>query len=420
MDSSLLSGWLPWTLRILALAAVGAAVVRVGPFWLRRRLPWVAGGALLATGLIAVLVALFGDVQDELPVGLWFWVFCALLALGTFAFGLQHARWWNMAAVPVAAALALLCGANSLNAATGYYPSVDVALADLAGAPVPQQMSLDQALVTVGKATEGRVVAVDIPAVPSGFQHRQELVYLPPAWFRTKVRPQLPVVEMIGGQFMAPSNWVRVGNAVQTADAYAAAHDGYAPVLVFVDATGGFNADTECVNGPAGKAQDHLVKDIPPYIVKTFGTASGPHAWAAAGWSMGGTCALDLGVVHPDVFGHFVDMAGDLGPNTGSKQNTISQLYGGDAAAWAANDPLTVLRGKHGDYSASSGLFMVGDTEAGHIANAKELDRATNAAGLKTRVEIHPGKHDWQFGAFAFKQSLPWLARELGLPGATG
>ncbi|MFI9786259.1 alpha/beta hydrolase [Kitasatospora sp. NPDC051984] len=420
MDSSLLSGWLPWTLRILALAALGAAVIRVSPFWVRRRLPWAAAGALVVTGLTAVLVVLFGDVQDGLPVGLWFWMFCALLALGSLTFGLQGARWWNMTAVPIAAALSVLCGANSLNAATGYYPSVDIALSDLAGAPVPQQMSLGQALGTVGKATEGRVVAVDIPAEPSGFQHRQELVYLPPAWFKSKNRPQLPVVEMIGGQYMSPSNWVRVGDAVKTADAYAAAHDGYAPVLVFVDATGGFNADTECVNGPAGKAQDHLVKDIPPFIVKTFGTASGPRSWAAAGWSMGGTCALDLGVVHPEVFGHFVDMAGDLGPTTGNKQQTIEKLYGGDAEAWAANDPLTVLRGRHGDYSSSSGLFMVGDTEAGHIANAKELDRAANAAGLKTRVEVHPGKHDWQFGAFAFKESLPWLAKELGLPGAGG
>ncbi|MEV4559004.1 alpha/beta hydrolase-fold protein [Kitasatospora sp. NPDC049285] len=420
MDFSLLSGWLPWTLRILALAAVVASAWRLDRSWLRKRLPWAVAGAILVTALAAALVAAFADIQDPLPIGLWFWICCALLAPGTLALGLRHARWWNMAAVPVAAALAVVCAANALNTSTGYYPNVNDALADFAGAPVPQQMTLDQALTTVGKATEGRVVAVDIPAVPSGFQHRQELVYLPPAWFRSKTRPKLPVVEMIGGQFMAPSNWVRAGDATKTADAYAADHDGFAPVMVFVDATGGFKADTECVNGAGGKAEDHLTKDIPPFVAKTFGTASGPRSWAVAGWSMGGTCAVDLAVVHPDVFGHFVGISGDVGPNMGNKQNTIAQLYGGDAAAWAAHDPLTVLGAKKHDYSASSGLFMAADSEAGHIANAKELDRAARAAGLATKVEIHPGGHDWQFGAFAFKQALPWLVQELGLRGTTG
>ncbi|MFF0297532.1 alpha/beta hydrolase [Kitasatospora sp. NPDC004615] len=419
MEISLLSGWLPWTLRILALAAAAVALFRVSPFWLRRRLPWVAGGAVALTALLALLAKVFGDIDDPLPFGLWFWLCCALLALGSLAAGVRNSEWWNLAAVPVAAGLSMLCAANSLNISTGYYPSVDAALGDLSGAPVPQEMSLEEALTTVGKATEGRVVVVDIPADASGFKHRREKVYLPPAWFRSKTRPKLPVVEMIGGQFAAPDNWIRAGEVVKTADDFAAAHNGYAPILVMVDATGGFNVDTECVNGAHGKAEDHLVKDIPPYITKTFDTATGPRSWGVVGWSMGGTCAVDLGVVHPEVFGHFVGISGDMGPNLGGKQTTINQLFGGDVAAWEAHDPATVMaKAKKDTYQNSSGMFMVGseETEA-HRNTAQELDKLSKAAGLKTSVQIHPGKHDWQFGAFAFRESLPWLAKELGVPG---
>ncbi|RKE19303.1 alpha/beta hydrolase family protein [Streptomyces sp. TLI_171] len=422
MDISLLSGWLPWTLRILAVAAVATALSRVSPFWLRRRLPWVVGGALAGTALIALLVALFGGIDEPLPAGLWFWLCCALLGLGGLAAGVRQSSWWNLAAVPLAVVLSLLCAANSLNISTGYYPDVDAAVGDLSNAPVPQQMGLDEALTTVGRTTAGRVVAVEIPAEPSGFKHRRELVYLPPAWFRSKIRPKLPVVEMIGGQFAAPDNWIRAGEAIKTADAYAAAHNGYAPILVMVDATGNFKTDTECVNGKPGKAEDHLVKDIPPYIARTFNAATGPRSWAVVGWSMGGTCAVDLAVVHPEVFGHFVDISGDAGPNLGGKQATVDQLYGGDLAAWEAHDPATVLgRAKKDAYRNSGGYFLVGDQETGkHLSDAQALDKAARAAGLDTKLEVHPGKHDWQFGTFAFKQALPWLAQRTGLPGATG
>ncbi len=51
---------------------------------------------------------------------------------------------------------------------------------------------------------------------------------------------------------------------MSTADEFAAVHGGYAPVLVFVDPTGAFRNDTECVNGRRGNAADHLTKDVVP------------------------------------------------------------------------------------------------------------------------------------------------------------
>ena len=103
-----------------------------------------------------------------------------------------------------------------------------------------------------------------------------------------------------GAEPGCPSNWIRTGNAVATIDAFARAHDGNAPVFVFADSSGSFNNDTECVNGLRGNAADHLTKEVRPYVVSTFGTSTAASNWAVVGWSAGGTCAIDLAVMHPE------------------------------------------------------------------------------------------------------------------------
>ena len=58
-------------------------------------------------------------------------------------------------------------------------------------------------------------------------------------------------------------------------------------------------------------------------MVSTFGVSADPANWGVVGWSMGGTCAVDLTVMHPDLFSAFEDIAGDIGPNSGNKDQTI-------------------------------------------------------------------------------------------------
>jgi len=150
---------------------------------------------------------------------------------------------------------------------------------------------------------------------------------------------------MIGAEFSAPADWIRAGDAVTTADAYARTHRGFAPILVFVDAAGRFGNDTECVNGPHGRVADYLARDVRAWVISQLGAPTDPRGWSVVGWSMGGTCAVDLAVTHPELFASFEDISGDIGPNTGTPAQTVTSLYGGDRGAWARFDPLTVLAG---------------------------------------------------------------------------
>jgi S-formylglutathione hydrolase FrmB len=222
---------------------------------------------------------------------------------------------------------------------------------------------------------------------------------------------------MIGGEFNTPADWARIGNAINTADDFAAAHGGNAPVLVFVDAGGAFNNDTECVNGSRGNSADHLTKDVVPFMVSNFGVSAHRENWGIVGFSMGGTCAVDLAVMHPDMFSAFEDIAGDLAPNAGTKDETISRLFGGNAAAYASFDPTEVIA-RHGVYSGVAGWFAINSQAApAQRLAANSLCALGNANGITSAVVAEPGAHDWPFASHAFADALPWLAGQLRTPG---
>ena len=233
---------------------------------------------------------------------------------------------------------------------------------------------------------------------------------------------------MIGGEFNTPTDWLRAGEAITTLDAFASAHGGNAPVAVFVDSGGRFNVDTECVNGPRGNAADHLTNDVIPYMTARFGVSGEQANWGVVGFSAGGTCSIDLAVMHPNLFHAFVDIAGDIGPNSGTKAQTIDRLFGGNADAWASFDPTTVIT-QHGPYTTTTGLYAVPGTPTAGVGghrgpvNPGGQDSAANALctlgsryGIPGSVVVLPGKHDWPFAGTAFASALPWLADELHTP----
>ncbi len=159
---------------------------------------------------------------------------------------------------------------------------------------------------------------------------------------------------------------------------------------------------------------------------------------------MGGTCAVDLATMHPDMFSSLVDIAGDFAPNSGSKAQTIDRLFGGDAAAYASFDPATVIN-KHGPYQGISAWFAISGirraprrrrrpstsgrpASVGADANPNPGDpdlrgqhpcALGSANGINCAVVAQPGKHDWPFAARVFTASLPWLAGQIGTPGVT-
>lgn len=416
---SLMHGWVPVTVQVLTGAVLLAGLRLRG----RRRLLASAVVGIAVATAAHWYVASQGLAGEPAPHSLWIWIGMTGFAGATLVSGWRSRGRWRHTAALTAIPLCALCAALALNLWTGYFPTAQTAWGQLTAGPLPDQT--DMATVAAFQVRHavprtGSLVSVDTGDAGSGFTHRGELVYLPPAWFASDPPPRLPAIMMIGGELNTPSDWARAGNAIQTADAFAAAHGGNAPVLVFVDAGGAFNNDTECVNGRRGNVADHLTKDVVPTMISKFGVSSSSANWGVVGWSMGGTCAVDLTVMHPERFAAFEDIAGDLSPNSGTKAQTIDRLFGGNTAAYAAFDPSTVIT-RHGPYSGVSGWFAVNGAGTSPppqtAAAAQSLCALGTSRGISCAVIARPGRHDWPFAASAFAEALPWLAGQIGTPG---
>jgi S-formylglutathione hydrolase FrmB len=285
---SLLGGWLPLTVELLAVVVL---VIAIGWRTRRWRAVWVPVAA--ATGGGAALGARAymnsqGLASDPAPLRLWLWTAVFATSIAVALLGFRSARGGVVDCPLLAIPLTLLCALLVLNNWVGYYPTVQKAWGDLTSGPLPDQTDISalDGLRNTHPET-GKLVAVDIPDDASGFKHRREYVYLPPIWFAGTAPPRLPAVMMIAGEFSNPTNWMRTGNAISVIDDFAKTHAGAAPLFVFVDSSGNFNNDTECVNGPRGNAADHLTKDVRPYVVSRFGASPDPSQWGVVGWSMG-------------------------------------------------------------------------------------------------------------------------------------
>lgn len=449
---SLLHGWLPLTIEIVVVAVL---LIAVGWRTRRWRLVWIPT-ALGVAALVALAARTYlndqGLASDPAPFSLWVWIAVLGAAVAVAVLGWRSARWWRRTVSVVAIPLTLLTAALSLNQWVGYYPSLQSAWGALTAGPLPNEVQAsDLPALRNTQQTVGRLVKVDIPDTASGFKHRSEYVYLPPAWFAGPTPPALPAVMMIGGEFNTPADWMRSGDIMPVVDGYASAHGGQAPILAFADVGGSFNNDTECVNGPRGNSADHVTEDVRPYVISQFGALSGAADWGVVGWSMGGTCAIDLTVAHPDLFSTFVDIGGDAGPTSGTKEQTIQRLYGGDASQYDLYDPRAVMA-KHGPYQGVSGWFAdtikpansdqvmsqmrsgnhdngdaqgLGGRDEWHAQDperektADELCAAAQAVAITCTVHKSVAFHSWQFAASAFADALPWLAQRVSA-GAAG
>ena len=115
----------------------------------------------------------------------------------------------------------------------------------------------------------------------------------------------------------------------------------------------------------------------------------------------------------PELFSAFVDILGDVSPNVGTKAQTIARLFGGNADAWAAFDPASVIT-RHGAYRNVSGWFIVAGNQDVAVKPMAALLRVN---GIGCAVVAQPGNHDWPFAATAFAAALPWLAGHVGSVG---
>jgi S-formylglutathione hydrolase FrmB len=416
VNVSLISGWLPLLVQCLAVALLAASVDWWHGGW-RRQLGVGVPAAAVTAGLAALVLTAGSLVPDDFPKSAYLWSFVFALAVVVAMLGWPRAGGWRRASAVVSVVLTLAVTLGTVNQQSDSFPTVGRLLTadpeNVVGTPALREMR-EQVALTGRLPDQGVVITVTIPARVSHFGTRPAYVYLPPAWF-AKATPSLPTLVLLPGEPGSASDWSNDGDADNTADAFAAAHHGVAPIIVMPDPNGLRTVDSECVNSGFGNAETYLVVDVPAFARSQFSASAAQGSLAIGGLSAGGTCAVMLALRHPDVYPTFASFSGFANPQyqETTRAQTIDTLFGGSEERFSQHDPVQILRTGH--FDGLSGWFEVGADDAQPLAASHLLQPAALKAGIATCILVRPGGHDFDLWSQALEDSFPWLSWRLGL-----
>jgi enterochelin esterase-like enzyme len=352
-----------------------------------------------------------------LPILFWNWVLLSGIAL--LIAHLIRKRWL----AGIAAVIVLIGSLVGINYTYGYFPDVGTAL----GLKEPTLTALPTGHNEVVETPAGGYVSdvwsaqpplsgtlstLDIPGSASGFKARPGFIYLPPGYL-VSPRPVLPVLVLLSGQPGAPQMWIDGGQITETMDSFAAAHQGLAPIVLLPDVLGSDFANTLCVDSSRGNVESYLAQDIPAWVAANLQAAAGPASWAIGGLSFGGTCALQLALRRPDVYGRFLDLSGDRELELRSKRDAVDAVFGGDLAVYAQHNPPDLLARQR--FPQTAARLVVGTNDTICLAGMRQLTGELRAAGADVSTLELPGAHSWSVWRPGLAQSLPWLAAHTAL-----
>jgi S-formylglutathione hydrolase FrmB len=158
--------------------------------------------------------------------------------------------------------------------------------------------------------------------------------------------------------------------------------------------------------------EDAIIKDLIPYIEKTYRAAGTRDTRAIQGISMGGFGALVLAFKHPELFSsvtaHCAAMFAELPNATGTDRRSqfMAQLVGSifgnppDNEFFHANNPMDLAETRAAMIK-KSGMkiyFDVGDQDRyGFTQPNKDFDERMTKAGLEHEFHVFPGGHGWEY-----------------------
>lgn len=148
---------------------------------------------------------------------------------------------------------------------------------------------------------------------------------------------------------------------------------------------------------PQLNMEDHIIKEVVPYVDKSFRTLASRKGRAITGNSMGGHGALSLGAKHPKVFGALGSMSGGVDftpfPNNWNIKDNLGP-YTENKNRWEKNTVQYLLpKTRKGTYA----IMVSCGTEDVFFDVNKKLDAALTKAGIKHEFDVSSGGHNWPY-----------------------
>ena len=250
---------------------------------------------------------------------------------------------------------------------------------------------------------------------PALGQQVSYIVDLPPSYDGSSER--YPVVYALHGLFEGAGFWERRGLARELSRLRSS---GAVPDIIVVAVDGG---NSFFVNGPSGRYEDLVTKDVIAHVESTYRVKSGSPHRALLGISMGGYAALRIAFTRPDLFCAVATHSAMLLESPPSAAQGAGQwhmrafhgVFGNpiDGTLWTDNDPLALARSA--DASTSPALFIdCGAQDRYGLAHGnRTLARILDERGVPHTLELPPGDHGYDFVRARLAVSLSFLATVL-------
>ena len=372
--------------------------------------------------MINVLTVFPEDIPE--PVLLWFVPGVSAVILGIMR--LPRTSWTHYGSGFLAALLVVALSTLQINA----YFGLNRTVSDLLGTALARIPALEQELMrhpgeSDGVSLQGWKPAGDLPAggvlrkaaIPgtlSGMSNRDAYLYLPPAYFAAN-RPALPVLVLVAGQPGGPADWLTGGAIRGHMDSFAAVHGGVAPVVVIPDPNGSQSANTMCMDSKIAKADTYLSQDVPRWISSTLAVDTNHSHWAVGGFSFGGTCAIQMGTRHPDVYADVLGFSSEAEPAIAKeRQKTIDAAFPGNPDEFIKQTPLEIM--KHQRFETSGMYLTAGQNDPEFVGNLHTLAAAAKDAGFTMQAyEVEHTGNSWVTSSKRFGDALAFLGSQWGL-----
>jgi len=415
----------PLLIVTVVIAAIGVLAILL---WPPRR--------LMGTALIAVSVGLLtyivvhalegrGVFEGPLPVHAAIWAAGGMAAAAVGVVGVCLRPWGRRIVGVVTVLAALFAAALGVNASYGVTHNLAAILGvqALDPATLPQRDATANDPATLyrtwappaGMPEKGSVSALTgRTKIPTGqYAARDASLYLPPA-AQVPNPPALPLLVFMMGQPGSPDPTA----LAKALDAFAAKHEGLAPIAIVVDQLTAPDLDPACVDSAKyGAVATYINQLVPQWAEQNLNIVTDHRYWTIGGFSNGGSCAAVYGSKYPGTWGNLLDVMGNEFPGSEHVERTVAEVYGGDADAFQANKPSVIMSAAPaGSYAGHTAIFTWGSLDTtygpGQLANSQ----AAQAAGFSVLTHVVDGAgHTGEALDKSLTFAIPALAPALGL-----
>ncbi len=359
-------------------------------------------GAILALLAIFLLTQVFTVITIPLPkrAVLWTMGACGGITLASANFPRARVRRKILAGVSIL--VFALTAAIGVNASFG----IDRTIGDVLGVPASNPIDLKRPPTQpnapqtakhplweswkppADMPAKGQTGTQAIPPTKSGFVSRDAGIYLPPAALVPDA-PALPLVILMMGQPGNPDP----SYAAETLDAFAATHNGLAPIVIVADQLTSPDLDPVCTDSTKfGKVETFITQDVADWARANLNIQKDPNSWTIAGYSNGGACAATYAAKYPDRFGNLLFISGEEYPGSENPAGVLREVFKGDQSSYDAQKAINIFA-QHPTPDAV-GIFTVGSDDSGYVPQVKAVYQAAQAAGMRsTYYEVPNGGH---------------------------